>query len=57
MPDYPINELLTRTLALDEMKRLSDAFFDAKMKGDRKLAYDISVARKELRDKYFKVVK
>ena len=55
--DYPINEMLTRQIALDEMKQLSDAYFEAKVEGNQQAAYRINQHRRELRDKYLKVVK
>lgn len=55
--DYPINEMLTRQIALDEMKLLSDAYLEARAKGRNIEAYHINQSRRELRDKYLKVVK
>lgn len=55
--DYTITELLTRTIALDRLKHLSDQVAEAKEKGDWGLVHALTRERLELRDEYFKAVK
>jgi hypothetical protein len=57
MADYSIDETLRRTLALERMKYLSDALYDAKCAGDLGLMHAIARERQELKELYFKVVK
>jgi len=56
MADYSVQETLERVLALERMKKLSDQVREAKAKMDMGLMLALMRERKEIKDKYFKVV-
>lgn len=57
MPDYSLNELLTRTLALERLKHLSDMYMAAKVHNDPAMARHVDQERQELKMEFLKVVK
>lgn len=57
MPDYSLNETLTRTLTLERLKWLSDAWMSAKMHNDPASARMIDQERQELKKQFLKVIK
>lgn len=57
MADYPITELLTRTIALERMQHLSREYIEAKERNDTGTMHAIARERQELRQQYMKAVK
>lgn len=55
--DYPITEMLTRTIALERMKHLADEYYAATQRADIGLMSAINREREELKRQFFKVVK
>lgn len=55
--DYSITEMLTRTIAFERMKHLSEAFAEARSRGDVGMMHAVARERQELRDTFIKVVK
>jgi hypothetical protein len=54
---YSITERLTRQLAEERLRYLSDAYTEAIFHNDHATARAIEAERKTLRDQYFKVMK
>lgn len=57
MGDYSITEMLTRTIALERLKHLSDEHYAATQRADIGLMSAINREREELKRQFFKVVK
>ena len=57
MADYETDEMLTRLLAIERLKKLSDLYMDAAIAQDGWTMKQINQEREELKRKYLKVVK
>lgn len=56
MGDYPITEMLTRTIALERLKELSRLYLSAAYDMDAPTMRMIDEERKYIRDQYLKTV-
>lgn len=55
--DYTINEQLTRAIALDRLKHLSDVYLEAKERNDPATMRLVTEERQAIRNEFLKVVK